>query len=179
MPLPIIVAQAGTLSLPVEYAAPIGIIGGIVTILGVGWKAIEKVRSIARQEWQTKPFERRVTEIQTANMQTEAFRAVMKDIVAEAFTGREEADRYFRRETLEKQEKVVATAIAGISDKLDARFREMEGKIEARAQQTNDRTTELLVKVETAVRDAKGYTASVARQYDEIKKTLQQRPGNA
>jgi hypothetical protein len=162
--LPIVLAQA-VAAVPDGYAAPIALGVGIAAIISGAWKFRNWVRRQAHEvvggEMSGKVFDRRVNEVLGNAIKSDDFKVAIGKVVAEAFTGREEADRAFRRETVEKQEKLITKALEDYSRGQDARFRELDGRI-----------TQLIVNVELAVRDSKGFMARVSAEYRELKKTM-------
>jgi hypothetical protein len=173
--LPVLVAQVAS-AIPMEYAAPIALGVGVAAIISGAWKFRNWVRRQAHEvvggALAGKPLEKRVSEINAAWVKSDDFKRELREAVAEAFTGRAEADAHFRRETLANQRQAITDAVEGLEKRLDVRFREVETKIDTRARETDARATELLVKVEFAVRDAKRYTAQVAGQYETLRKQI-------
>lgn len=121
-----------------------------------------------------KAFDKHVYEVLADALKSDEFKDAIGRVVAEAFTGREEADRHFRRETLENQREAITAAVDRLAERIETRVREVETKQESRARETDALTTKLLVQVEFAIRDAKNYMARVAGEYQAMRKLLEE-----
>lgn len=138
--------------IPTEYQPIIFVIVGISSVIGgyVAFKKLQKadVKALFNGEWHKKKDE---------------FKVEVREIVAEAFTGRAEADAHFRAEALNNYKTVLREA-------LDDHSKDERTYIDS----LRDRIVEYHVEAKTAIQDAKRIAVHVSNEYQRIVVRLEQ-----